>query len=181
MGFEYKKHSLIDTWRDTVAGAWINLTLSWDNRIKKISGTDMEWHCVVISLTGIVITLSLKIIKVGFLVLLLSSMSSLFFVTNIIIIIKIDVIYHYQYYHYYCYYYHLLLLSLFFFRTYPNALYCFLVKSRVVRLATTIDVQAKLLIRLNWSAHIVSYQVATTIAVHMCLSRSLLTLCITVI
>ena len=73
------------------------------------------------------------------------------------------------------------MLSLFFFRTYPNALYCFLVKSRVVRLATTIDVQAKLLIRVNLSAVIVSYQVATTIAVRTCLSRSLLTLCITVI
>ena len=42
-------------------------------------GTDLEWYCVVISLTCIVIILSLKTISVVFLVLLLSPMSLLFF------------------------------------------------------------------------------------------------------
>ena len=61
-------------------------------------GTDLEWYCVVISLTSIVIILSLKTISVVFLVLLLSPMSLLFSVMNIIII-KNDIIDYY--YHYY--------------------------------------------------------------------------------
>ena len=107
-----------------------------------------------------------------FLTWILSLSLKLTYIIVIIIIVIIIIIINY---------YLSLLLLLFFFRTYPNALYCFLVKSRVVRLATTIDVQAKLLITVNLSAHIVSYQVATTIAVRTCFSRSLLTLCITVI
>ena len=42
-------------------------------------GTDLEWYCVVISLTSIVFILSLKTITVVFLVVLLSPMSLLFF------------------------------------------------------------------------------------------------------
>ena len=173
---------------------WIELHYIADGRTSSketvdfIIGTDFEWNCVVISLTVIVIILSLKTYSIGFFeCCYYHQCHYYFFDMNIIIILKIDIYYCYYYYYNYHYYYHnywllsLIVAIIVFFRTYPNALYCFLVKSRVVRLATTIDVQAKLLIRVNLSAHIVSYQVATTIAVRTCLSRSLLTLCITVI
>ena len=53
--------------------------------------------------------------------------------------------------------------------------------SRAVRLATAMDVRAKLLIRVKLSDHIVSYQMVLTMAVRTYLSRSLLILHITVI
>ena len=41
-------------------------------------GTDLEWYCVVISLTGIVIILSLKIISVFFCVAIITNVSTIF-------------------------------------------------------------------------------------------------------
>ena len=71
---------------------WIELYYFADGRTSSketfdfIIGTDFEWHCVVTSLTSIVIMLSLKTINIGFLVLLLSSMSLLFFFTWILLL-----------------------------------------------------------------------------------------------
>ena len=154
-----------------------------------ISVSVQIWNGIVLSFPSLVLFSYFHWkLSVFFLVLLLSPMSviTIFSVMNIIIIIKTDIIYYY-------YYFTiiilspsilLLLLSSLFFELIQVLCITFLLnQSRVVRLATTTDVQAKLLIRvkLKLSAHIVSYQVAPTIAVRTCLSRSLLTLYMTVI
>ena len=67
------------------------------------------------------------------------------------------------------------------FRTNPNALYNFLVKSRVVRLATTTDVQAKLLIRVKFVSTYRTLSDGSYDSGSTCLRKSLLTLYMTVI